>query len=86
MPIYDVKCPSCDTIRRDYYAVNYNDIPKCTRCGAKMKRLVSRIHAHVLPNGGIFLEHAGPHGKNFESKKEMRDFEKQTGSIIGMLH
>ena len=86
MPIYDLKCPACEHIVRDEYVRNVDETVKCVRCGALMKRLVSRIHAHVFPADGIFLENVSAKGKRFYSKKEMREYEKQTGTMIGMLH
>ena len=86
MPIYDLKCPACENIVRDSYVRSHKDKTKCVQCGAFMKRLVSRMNPHVFPADGIFLEHVCANGKRFHSLREMRDFEKTTGTTIGMLH
>jgi len=89
MPVFDFKCPSCHHKLVDEFVHYYDDEIKCKRCGAVMKKLVSKgkfIGAKVFPADGIFLEHAGPDGKLFRSEKEMRDFEKTTGATIARLH
>jgi putative FmdB family regulatory protein len=86
MPIYDLKCPSCNHILRNEYRRSPDEKIKCPRCRALTKRLVCSFSPHVFPSEGIFLEHASPEGKRFFSKREMREYEKKTGSMIGMLH
>ena len=89
MPVYDLKCPCCEKIVRDEFVHSHKDEVKCPRCRAVMKRLVSSskfVAASVFPSEGIHFPNAGPDGKTFYSKKEMRTFEKETGMTIGMLH
>ncbi len=86
MPIYDLKCPSCEAVKRDVYCRHYEEKVKCSSCQAVMRRLVSRFNADVFPADGIFLEHVGARGKLFRSKQEMRDHEKATGDMLGCLH
>ena len=87
MPIYDLKCPSCSNIKRDVYCRGYKEQVKCNKCSTAMQRLVCRVIADAtIPKGGLFLEHVEAHGKTFHSKKEMRDYERRTGTTIGCLH
>ena len=90
MPVYDMKCPQCNHKVDDVFLHKHDDKIKCKRCGAILKRLISRssrfIGVNCFPNEGVFLEHVCPEGRRFHSKKEMQDFEKKTGTMIGMLH
>ena len=89
MPAYDYICPKCK-VRKDYIVVtSMDDAVECDDCKVNMDRQFpcnSTFGAHAFPADGIFLEHVSPTGKLFHSKDEMRDFEKQTGTIIDMIH
>ena len=86
MPIFDYEC-DCGNVKKDQYVHRYDARILCFECGGAMKKMVATgIGASVFPQDGVFLEHVGPDGKLFHSKDEMRDFEKKTGTTIGMLH
>ena len=87
MPIFDYKCPNCERKVNDIYVIRYDDIVICSQCKAKMSKLVPTMgKPKCFPADGIYLEHVGAEGKRFHSEKEMRQFEKETGTTIGMLH
>ncbi len=86
-PIFDYKCPNCGRKIIDVFVHKYNERVFCKQCKAIMSKLVpTTIGAKVFPADGIHLEHVGPTGKTFHSEKEMRQYEKETGTTIGMLH
>lgn len=90
MPVYDYKCPACNGKEEDVFVHSFDAVVKCKICRANMSRLFPNsakyIGAKCFPSEGIFLEHVGPTGKRFYSEKEMKAFEKKTGTEIGMLH
>lgn len=85
MPIYDLKCRKCGSRFTNYYCRSYHEEVKCS-CGAVMERLPALVNPDCFPQDGIFLEHVSSKGKRFYSRKEMADFEKKTGTMIGCLH
>ncbi len=88
MAIFDYKCPNCELKHNDVYVYKYDDKVKCKRCRTVLKKLFSmtNVSGHVFPADGIFLEHVSPDGKLFHSKGEMREFERRSGTTIGLLH
>lgn len=94
MPIFDFKCPDCGIIKNDELVKKPGSHVKCDQCRIKMKKLVpNRIKVDVFPRvgsgigneSGVYLEHVSPTGQTFQSKKEMRKFEKETGMELGYL-
>lgn len=86
-PIFDYKCPNCDIKITDRFVHKYNERIFCKQCGSIMSKLVpTTVGAKTFPADGIYLEHVEPGGKTFYSEKEMRIYEKETGTTIGMLH
>jgi len=88
MPFFNYKCPHCNCIVNDVFVHKFDNEVKCSNCKAVMKRLFSSkfVGAKCFPREGIFLEHVSARGKTFHSEREMRDFEKKTGTTIGRLH
>lgn len=88
MPIYDLACNDhvCGN-KMEFYTKGFNaEFPHCPECGSDMHTVPSLFKPDVFPSEGVFLEHASAKGETFHSKKEMRDFEKQTGAYIDMAH
>ncbi len=86
MPIFDYKC-ECGNVTRNKRVTDPDEKVHCINCDIWMTKMIpTGIGASVFPQDGVFLEHVGPDGKLFHSKDEMRDFEKKTGTTIGMLH
>lgn len=43
MPLYDVTCPKCESVREVFRSFkNYDDLPEC--CGVAMKRVVTAAY------------------------------------------
>jgi len=90
MPIYDFKCPNCNHIIRDEFTKSWDEKVKCKRCGAVMKKLVSKgildgEMKRVDQLDGVHLEHVSPTGKTFHSKKEMKEYAKKHNLELGYL-
>lgn len=58
----------------------------CDECRRAESQRMPILGIHSFPRDGIFLEHVSHTGRRFFSKQEMRDFERNTGTLIGMLH
>ncbi len=85
MPLYDMLCPSCHKKDKDVLLKKMEELHKCTRCGANMKRLFPKTNLHIWPAEGIYLEHVSPEGKTFYNKKEMKEYAKKNNLEIAML-
>ncbi len=86
MPIFDMRCPSCEKIKKDVFVHSYKNEIECKQCHVNMKKLVpSRINLDILPNGGVFLKHVSAEGQHFNSKKEMRQYEKDHNVQLSYL-
>lgn len=86
MPIFNYKCPNCNSIKRDVLIRDFNKDVKCNQCRIKMIKLVPiRVGADVFPVNGVYLEHVSPTGQTFHSKSEMRQFEKKNKMEIWYL-
>ncbi len=90
MPVFDYLCPCCEQKKVDVFIHSCKKFVKCKQCHIPMKRLFPNstrfIGAKCFPAEGIFLEHAGPNGIRFYSKKEMQQYERDTGATIAQLH
>jgi len=90
MPVYDYKCPNCGRKEGDVFVHKHDEAVSCKQCHEKMSRLFpdssKYVRAKCFPAEGIFMEHVCPDGKRFYSEKEMRDYEKKTGTTIARIH
>lgn len=57
MPIFDYKCPSCNT-KEDRLVKSYKDIQTCKVCGSEMNKLISSpcfiLHGVGITSNGSF--------------------------------
>ena len=96
MPIYSYECNKCghevEEFRRIADAMR---LDTCEKCGSTMQKVQKSFSVSTWPpasagsarrgHGGVHLEHMGPNGKIFYSKKELRDHCKKNGLHSGAL-
>lgn len=81
-----LKCPECKQETGSLFFTKEFPTGLCKTCKDDNRTRASPFAVHTFPQDGIFLEHVSPQGHRFMSKGEMRDYERKTGTIIGMLH
>lgn len=87
MPLYDVKCLTCDRTEEVFNptpieASKHRVI--CT-CGTRMERQISVPRRDSWPVDGITLEHVERNPKHFPTKRALKEYLKQKGYSSGAL-
>jgi len=86
MPVFDYLCPKCGYRKDDVYVHRYYNLISCDKCMATMQKLVpNKVTVQCFPSEGIYLEHVGPKGKRFYSKKEMIRYANEHDLELGAL-
>lgn len=85
MPIYDYKCPKCDTTVEEFVH-NSEEAVTCQTCGQPMTRQFPlSFNFHAWPAEGVYLEHVSATGETFHSKGEMKRYAKEHDLELGAL-
>jgi putative FmdB family regulatory protein len=53
MPIFDYLCKDCETITEDVLVKRFDTVTHCDKCGAELKRLLSRPAFQFKEPGGV---------------------------------
>jgi transposase len=83
--LYDYVCSNCG-VTVEKLVDHIDDIVKCDKCKCDMSRCYpSSVNIDIFPTDGIHLEHVGPKGKTFYSKREMIKFANNNKLELGAL-
>lgn len=76
MPVYDYRCEKCGKEFEIEQKISESPIKKCSKCGGKVKRLISNT-SFVLKGSGWYVTDYARKGKKEETPKaELKTTEK----------
>ena len=89
MPIYNFKCKVCKKVLEDELTVSWEQIPTC--CNQPMIRLFPvptidnkrRVGGTIFPIGGVTIQHVEANPVHFNSRQELKNYEKEHNVEIG---
>lgn len=80
MPRYDYKCEECGQIVEAIHGMNETPDLQCVQCESELSRYYGNQVLQFKPVNFGFNDKAG--ARVFNSEKEMKEFERSTGSIL----
>lgn len=87
MPLFDFKCPKCETKHEDVFVQKYDETHLCS-CGTECERLFPNRFGPAnfgWPEGGVTMEHVGPEPVHFATRREAANYAKEHNMELGCL-
>ena len=88
MPLYDMKCPTCDESLEhlSLRPVSAEELDvSCPGCGTRMVKQISIPRRDSWPEDGIVLDHIADEPMHFARKKDLQRYCKEKGLSSGAL-